>query len=115
MAHASETGRHRLAAGVRDLSSLRLPRRDGLQPGALLPHPQRRAVLRMLVVCGFISLWHMPLFFLLAGWSASSSLERGALVASLAERVLRLGVPLVAGCVLLVPRSSTWSCEAVSI
>ena len=23
-----------------------------------------------LIVCGFIGLWHMPLLFLLAGWSA---------------------------------------------
>src|SRR5512138_369034 len=27
----------------------------------------------MLVVCGFIGLWHMPLLFLLAGWSAAAS------------------------------------------
>ncbi|MBW2234861.1 MAG: acyltransferase family protein, partial [Deltaproteobacteria bacterium] len=35
--------------------------------------------LAFLIVCGFISLWHMPLFFLLAGWSAAASLKsRGA-------------------------------------
>ena len=57
----------------------------------------------MLVVCGFISLWHMPLFFLLAGWSAFSSLEARGTGAFARERVLRLAVPLVAGCVLLAP------------
>ncbi len=31
----------------------------------------------MLVFCGFVSLWHMPLFFLLAGWSAAASLGAG--------------------------------------
>ena len=30
----------------------------------------------MLIVCGFISLWHMPLFFLLAGWATHASLQR---------------------------------------
>jgi uncharacterized protein (DUF2147 family)/fucose 4-O-acetylase-like acetyltransferase len=57
----------------------------------------------MLVACGFISLWHMPLFFLLAGWSAASSLRVRGRRAFLAERVRRLGIPLVAGCVLLGP------------
>ena len=56
-----------------------------------------------LVVCGFIGLWHMPLFFLLAGWSAASSLELRGPRAFLRERLHRLGVPLVAGCVLLAP------------
>ena len=32
----------------------------------------------MLIVCGFIALWHMPLFFLLAGWSAFSSVAARA-------------------------------------
>lgn len=57
----------------------------------------------MLVVCGFISLWHMPIFFLLAGWSAASSLRTRGSGAFLRERLHRLGVPLLAGCVLLVP------------
>src|SRR5213596_87832 len=56
-----------------------------------------------LIVCGFISLWHMPLFFLLAGWSASSSLQVRGTSGFARERLLRLGVPLVAGCVLLAP------------
>ena len=57
----------------------------------------------MLIVCGFIGLWHMPLFFLLAGWSAASSLETRGASAFLRERLHRLAVPLVAGCVLLAP------------
>ena len=36
----------------------------------------------MLVVCGFVGLWHMPLFFLLAGWSAVASLQTRALALS---------------------------------
>ena len=57
----------------------------------------------MLVVCGFIGLWHMPLFFLLAGWSAASSLERRGNRDFVAERAQRLAIPLLAGCVLLAP------------
>ncbi|MDX2169947.1 MAG: acyltransferase family protein [Deltaproteobacteria bacterium] len=56
-----------------------------------------------LVVCGFIGLWHMPLFFLLAGWSASSSLALRGSGGFLRERFFRLCVPLVAACVLLMP------------
>ncbi len=57
----------------------------------------------MLVVCGFISLWHMPLFFLLAGWSAASSLAARGTRGFVVERVRRLAIPLLAGCVLLAP------------
>ncbi len=57
----------------------------------------------MLVVCGFISLWHMPLFFLLAGWAAASSLHARGSRGFVAERVRRLAIPLLAGCVLLAP------------
>jgi uncharacterized protein (DUF2147 family) len=57
----------------------------------------------MLIVCGFISLWHMPLFFLLAGWSAFSSLSVRNTGGFLRERFFRLFVPLVAGCIFLMP------------
>lgn len=57
----------------------------------------------LLIVCGFIGLWHMPLFFLLAGWSAFSSLTVRGSGGFLRERFFRLFVPLVAGCVLLMP------------
>src|SRR5499425_1806575 len=55
----------------------------------------------MLIVCGFIGLWHMPLFFLLAGWSAAASVRRRGAGGFVGERLRRLFVPLVAGCVLL--------------
>jgi uncharacterized protein (DUF2147 family) len=57
----------------------------------------------LLVACGFISLWHMPLFFLLAGWSAASSLATRGVGGFARERMRRLAVPLLAGCVLLAP------------
>ena len=39
-----------------------------------------------LIVCGFIGLWHMPLLFLLAGWSAAASLRsRGVAAPSCAS------------------------------
>ncbi len=56
-----------------------------------------------LILCGFIGLWHMPLFFLLAGWSAFASLATRGTNAFLKERFFRLFVPLVTGCVLLMP------------
>jgi fucose 4-O-acetylase-like acetyltransferase len=57
----------------------------------------------MLAFTGFISLWHMPLFFLLAGWSIVSSLRTRGGAGFVRERVLRLGVPLLVGCVFLMP------------
>src|SRR5262249_36308973 len=57
----------------------------------------------MLVFCGFVSLWHMPLFFLLAGWSACASLARRGTAAFVEERLRRLAVPLVAGSIVLGP------------
>ncbi len=59
--------------------------------------------LPFLVLCGFISLWHMPLFFLLAGWSAAASLRGRGTLRFLRERGSKLAIPLVAGCVLLAP------------
>lgn len=59
--------------------------------------------LAFLIVCGFIGLWHMPLLFLLAGWSAAASLRSRGVGAFVRERFHKLFVPLVAGCVLLVP------------
>jgi glucan biosynthesis protein C len=57
----------------------------------------------MLVAAGFISLWHMPLLFLLAGWSAHGSLAARGTAGFAKERFLKLWVPLVSGCVLLMP------------
>jgi glucan biosynthesis protein C len=59
--------------------------------------------LLFLIVCGFIGIWHMPLLFLLAGWSAAASLRSRGVGAFLRERGSKLAVPLVAGCILLVP------------
>jgi uncharacterized protein (DUF2147 family) len=56
-----------------------------------------------LVACGFIGLWHMPLFFLLAGWSLRASLQARGGAGVLKERTLRLLVPLGAGCLLFMP------------
>jgi peptidoglycan/LPS O-acetylase OafA/YrhL len=56
-----------------------------------------------LILCGFIGLWHMPLFFLLAGWSAAASLRTRGVGAFLRERGSKLAIPLVAGCCVLIP------------
>lgn len=56
-----------------------------------------------LVICGFIGLWHMPVLFLLAGWSAATSLRSRGVGAFLRERWRKLAIPLAAACVLLVP------------
>jgi uncharacterized protein (DUF2147 family) len=56
-----------------------------------------------LIVCGFIGLWHMPLFFLLAGWSLHRSLSLRGPQGVARERALRLFVPLVFGCLLFMP------------
>lgn len=52
---------------------------------------------------GFVHLWHMPLLFLLAGWSAVASLRSRTLGAFLRERRRRLLVPLLFGVVFLCP------------
>ncbi len=56
-----------------------------------------------MIFAGFISLWHMPLFFLLAGWSIFSSLQARGTTGFLKERFFRLWVPLIMGCVVLMP------------
>jgi len=56
-----------------------------------------------LILCGFISLFHMPLFFLLAGWSAFASLSMRGTGDFLKERFFRLFIPLLASCVVLMP------------
>jgi glucan biosynthesis protein C len=57
----------------------------------------------MLILCGFIGLWHMPLFFLLAGWASHASLAVRGRRAYLRERVRKLCIPLVAGVILFGP------------
>jgi glucan biosynthesis protein C len=57
----------------------------------------------MLILSGFISLWHMPLFFVLAGWSIPGSIRARGAGGFVRERVLRLFVPLVAGTAIFGP------------
>jgi glucan biosynthesis protein C len=45
----------------------------------------------------FLHIFSMPMFFVLAGWSAVASLRRREPIQFLRERVLRLIVPLIAG------------------
>jgi glucan biosynthesis protein C len=56
-----------------------------------------------LIVCGFISLWHMPLFFFLAGWSLYRSIESRGGRGVLRERLTRIGIPLLLGSALFGP------------
>jgi peptidoglycan/LPS O-acetylase OafA/YrhL len=51
----------------------------------------------------FLHLWHMPLFFMLAGMAAWSALGRRSAGQFLSERVRRLLVPFIAGCLILIP------------
>jgi glucan biosynthesis protein C len=51
----------------------------------------------------FIHQWHMPLFFVLAGWAAHASLARRGSADFLKERAHRVLVPFLAGVILLCP------------
>jgi peptidoglycan/LPS O-acetylase OafA/YrhL len=52
---------------------------------------------------GFIHFWHMPLFFLLAGWAAQASLSTRGTSSFLHERVRRILIPFALGVVVLCP------------
>ncbi len=52
---------------------------------------------------GFVHQWHMPLFFLLAGWAAAGSIRLRGAGGFLRERVSRLVVPLAFGMVAFGP------------
>lgn len=56
-----------------------------------------------MIFAGFVSLWHMPLFFALAGWSAVTALQNRSVGAFARERVKRLLIPLIFGCVAFAP------------
>ncbi|BBN07325.1 hypothetical protein MPTK1_4g02910 [Marchantia polymorpha subsp. ruderalis] len=60
----------------------------------------------------FVHLWHMPLFFLLAGWSCKLSLERRGAAKFLIERAQKLLVPLLFGMLVLcaAPRWVEYRC-----
>jgi glucan biosynthesis protein C len=55
------------------------------------------------VAAGFVVVWAMPLLFAVAGLAAAHSVRRRGPGGFVRERLLRLGVPLVAATVLLVP------------
>ena len=55
------------------------------------------------VFTDFVHLWRMPLFFLIAGWSACAVLGRRTNRAFLRERIERLLVPFAFGLILLCP------------
>ncbi len=66
-------------------------------------------------VTAFINIWHMPLLFFLAGWSAVMSLRTRGTPVFLRDRVRRLALPLIFGIALLCPlikyvelRSGVW-------
>ena len=63
--------------------------------------PERSRLAGEVVV--FLAPWIMPLLMLLAGWTSWYALERRSDARYLGERVRRLGLPLVAGTLLLVP------------
>lgn len=44
----------------------------------------------VLVFCGFVNLWHMPLFFVLAGWSLARAIGSRSIGDILKERTTRL-------------------------
>ncbi len=60
------------------------------------------------VVLGFISVWHMPLLFLLAGASTYFALRRRSGKQYLGERFTRLGVPFLVGVFVLLIPVQTW-------
>lgn len=55
------------------------------------------------ILVTFVSNWHMPLFFLLAGSGIFYSLRRRSGALFIEERVQRLLIPLTAGMLLLIP------------
>jgi glucans biosynthesis protein C len=57
----------------------------------------------MLVFCSFVSLWHMPLFFVLAGWSIFASQQNRTVQKFLKERISRLFIPLLTSCIIFAP------------
>ena len=60
------------------------------------------------VVLGFVSVWHMPLLFLLAGASTYFALRRRSARQYLGERFTRLGVPFLIGVFILLIPVQTW-------
>ena len=57
-------------------------------------------------ISSFIHMWHMPLFFLVAGASTWFALEFRTGKVYVKERIYRLLIPLIFGIVLLIPPQS---------
>jgi len=55
------------------------------------------------VITIFLHIWRMPLFFFIAGWAAVTALGSRTVRAFLGERTMRLGLPFVAGIILIAP------------
>lgn len=53
------------------------------------------------ILTSYIHLWHMPLFFLLAGWSLHASLSLRGPWAVMGERFKRIFIPFLFGCLTL--------------
>jgi hypothetical protein len=53
-----------------------------------------------MIIAGFIGIWHMPLFFVLAGWSVARALAFRSAKQFLKERGKRLLIPLLFGCLI---------------
>jgi glucan biosynthesis protein C len=62
----------------------------------------------------FIHLFRMPLFFMMAGFFARLSLERKGVWAFAADRVQRIGIPFLLGCILINPIGG-WLVEWVAM
>jgi glucans biosynthesis protein C len=55
------------------------------------------------VITIFLHIWRMPLFFFIAGWAAVTALGSRTVRAFLGERTMRLGLPFIAGIILIAP------------
>lgn len=55
------------------------------------------------VITVFFHIWRMPLFFFIAGWAAVTALGSRTVRAFLGERMMRLGLPFIAGIILIAP------------
>jgi glucan biosynthesis protein C len=62
----------------------------------------------------FIHLFRMPLFFMMAGFFARLSLERKGVWPFVADRVQRIGIPFLLGCILINPIGG-WLVEWVAM
>lgn len=57
----------------------------------------------LLMLAGFINIWHMPLLFVIAGASTWFALDRRSAGQYLGERVSRLLIPAIFGLLVLIP------------